>query len=76
MFDSNTMKKKVKEWIKTHPSGSEKDLQDYCEALIPPQQYQGHKWLVEQTLSWYRYILENRRKDKAMEDDEAYEGLD
>ncbi len=75
MFDSNIMKKKVREWMKEHPNGSLKDLQDYCESLIPPQLYQTHQWLVEHTVGWYRYILENRRLMNS-DHDEAYDALD
>jgi hypothetical protein len=69
------MKKKVREWMKENPQGSEKDLQDYCESLIPPQLYQTHKWLVEHTLGWYRYILENRRLMNS-DHDEAFDAID
>ena len=60
MFDANTFKKSVKEWIRAHPGGSLLDLQDFCEEQIPPAQYAANKWLVDHTLSWYRHILSHR----------------
>jgi hypothetical protein len=75
MFDSNILKKKVKEWMRNHPNGTEKDLQDFCESIIPPQHYYAQEWLVEHTLSWYRYILDHRRQQHFI-DDEAFDSLD
>lgn len=71
MFDVNQFKKEVKEWIRVNPSASEHDLRDYCDEIIPPQQYQSHLWLLEQTLSWYRHILERREQEVEDEGDET-----
>ena len=70
MFDANQFKRSVKEWMRDHPDGSEADLVDFCEELIPPAQFSAHQWLVEHTLNWYRYILAQRRHDV---DSEAYD---
>ncbi|MBM4252340.1 MAG: hypothetical protein FJ146_10250 [Deltaproteobacteria bacterium] len=74
MFDANRFKKSVKEWMRAHPDGTEADLADYCEELIPPAQFTANQWLVEQTVSWYRYVLAQRRREydgTDFEDEEA-----
>ena len=60
MFDINEFKKSVKQWITENPKGSVADLVDYCEELIPPQQFSANKWLIDQTVSWYKHILSQR----------------
>ncbi|MFY7928944.1 MAG: hypothetical protein ACOVS5_08725 [Oligoflexus sp.] len=67
MFDVNQFKRSVKEWIRVNPQGSEHDLRDYCDEIVPPHLYQSNQWLIEQTLSWYRHVLECR--DLQGEDD-------
>ena len=67
MFDSNQFKRSVKDWMRSNPEGSLAELTDYCEELIPPQQYAAHKWLVEHTVSWYRHILTHREISARME---------
>jgi hypothetical protein len=72
MFDINLFKKKIKEWIKTHPQGTETDLLDYCEELIPASQFSAHQWIIDQTLSWYQNILQSRKQDEdALDEDFA-----
>lgn len=61
MFDINKFKIQVKDWIRNNPEGSEADLTDYCEDLIPLTKYPSHSWIVEQTVGWYRHILQNRK---------------
>ena len=63
MFDVNEFKKKIKEWFEQNPNGEEKELIDYCENLIPSNQYAANKWLIDQTVSWYRHICSTRDKD-------------
>ncbi|MBQ47450.1 MAG: hypothetical protein CMP10_08260 [Zetaproteobacteria bacterium] len=70
MFDFNQFKKSVKVWIKDHPSGTVTELRDYCEEQIPVSQFAANEWLVDQTLSWYRHIL-NQREIEA-EDPSSY----
>ena len=60
MVDSNNFKKLVKVWIKENPNGSEQDLLDFCEEIVPQKQYAASQWLIDQTLSWYRHILVHR----------------
>lgn len=72
MFDVNQFKRSVKEWIRVNPLGSELDLRDYCDELIPPVLYQANQWLIEQTLSWYHHILE-RRDQECLNEDEMYD---
>lgn len=70
MFDTNQFKSQVKEWIRCHPDGSEMDLQDFCEELIPSAQYAAYSWMIDHTLSWYKHIVAQReaaRNDYAMD---------
>jgi hypothetical protein len=60
MFDANTFKKAVKEWIRANPTGTVNDILDYCEEQIPPAQYASYEWLVNQTIDWYKHILTHR----------------
>lgn len=60
MFDANSFKRSVKEWMRTHPHGTEAELVDFCEDQIPASQYSANQWLVEHTLSWYKHILAQR----------------
>ena len=62
MFNVNDFKQKVKQWIEDNPLAQEAELLDYCEELIPPSQFAANKWLVEQTISWYKHILLTRDK--------------
>lgn len=64
MFDSNKFKRAVKEWMAEHPEGTENELIDFCEELIPPQQFAVHQWLIDQTVSWYRHVLVSRETHK------------
>lgn len=61
MFDINKFKVEVKEWIKNNPDGSETELLDYCEEMIPAQQYSSHSWIIDQTMCWFRHILQSRK---------------
>ena len=62
MFDCNQFKRSVKEWMRDNPEGTVMELVDFCEELIPPHLYQTHNWLVEQTASWYRHVLAQRKR--------------
>ncbi len=73
MFDFNGFKKSVKEWIREHPEGTLVDLRDFCEDKIPPQQYATHEWIIDQTVSWYKHILNHREGEKSLADDEDAE---
>lgn len=61
MFDANSFKRSVKDWMRMHPQGTEADLLDFCEEQIPSAQYSANHWLVEHTLSWYRHVLTQRK---------------
>ncbi len=61
MFDINGFKKKVKAWVLDHPEGDVAELIDFCEEQIPPAQFAANKWLIEQTTSWYKHVLQNKR---------------
>ncbi len=60
MIDNNEFKRKVKDWIKKNPAGSEQELTEYCEDLIPPADFSNQKWLIDQTIHWYRYVIAER----------------
>ena len=60
MLDYNQFKKTVKEWIKENPEGTTVDLRDFCEDQIPPAQFAANEWLIDQTVAWYRHILNHR----------------
>ena len=72
MFDKNEFKRQVKLWIRENPAGSETDLIDFCDDLIPPAQFSANQWLVDQTVSWYRHIQEHRNKALESFDDEEH----
>lgn len=60
MFDANSFKRSVKEWMRNHPHGTEADLVDFCEEQIPSSLYSANHWLVEHTVSWYKHVLTQR----------------
>ena len=60
MFDINLFKSSVKDWLQNSTTVDINDLVDFCEELIPPNQYTANKWLVEQTVSWYKHILQQQ----------------
>lgn len=61
MFSTNEFKKTVKEWIKENPEGCEQELLDFCEEQIPPHMYTSSQWLIDQTMSWYKHVLAQRK---------------
>ena len=73
IFDPNSFKKNVKEWIRQNPDGTLNELVDYCEEQVPPALFAANQWLIEQTKSWYRHILDSRKAmtgSELNEDDE------
>ena len=60
MLDLNMFKKQVKSWIRENPEGSLNDLRDFCEGLIPTNQFTAYAWLVDQSVGWYKHILDHR----------------
>jgi hypothetical protein len=66
MFDINKFKKSVRCWIDDNPEGSESELHDFCEDMIPVGAYASHKWLVDQTMAWYRHVQAHRETSKMM----------
>jgi hypothetical protein len=72
-FDFNSFKKFVKQWIRENPDGTIHELRDYCEELIPPQHFAANQWIVEQTVSWYRHILDHRDMMELREDEDMVE---
>lgn len=75
MFDQNAFKKSIKQWIRNHPEGSLNDIIDFCEDQIPAAQYAANKWLIEQTVDWYKHILAHRKSAElyANEEDDPNE---
>jgi hypothetical protein len=74
MFDINEFKRKVKEWMSAHPHGESAELLDFCEEIIPAPQFAANRWLVDQTISWYQHILQNRKHTNEPLDNESDEG--
>jgi hypothetical protein len=72
MFDINEFKKKLKDWIKTHPHADEADFLDYCEELIPPSQYAAYRWVIEQSVAWYQNILLTRKEYETNDDNDVH----
>lgn len=68
MFDTNKFKRSVKEWVRDNPGASVDELVDYCEELIPMQQFNNYSWLVEQTKGWYQHVLDTRKSNRLMDD--------
>lgn len=66
MVDLNSYKKQVKVWIKANPSGTIHDLRDYCEEMIPVHQFAAYGWLVDQTVGWYKHILDHREVSETL----------
>ena len=62
MLNFNHFKKEVKNWMARHPHGSEMDLLDFCEELIPANEYVANKWIIDETMSWYKHVLDHRKK--------------
>ena len=62
-FSVNIYKKKVKAWVTDNPSGSLSDLVDFCEELIPVQQFTTHQWLIDQTRQWYTFVQSQKSDD-------------
>jgi hypothetical protein len=69
MFDTNHFKRAVKDWMKQHPEGSEAELTDFCEELIPVHQFAAHRWLVDHTVSWYRHVVAHRNQTQPFEEE-------
>lgn len=61
MVDTNEFKRSVKEWIARNPNGTLCEFIDYCEELIPTAQYAANKWLINQSIDWYKHILSSRK---------------
>ena len=69
MLNFNNFKKEVKVWMSQNPNGSEAELLDFCEDIIPANQYVANKWIIDETVSWYKHVLDSRKKELAYEQD-------
>ena len=47
MLNFNNFKKEVKVWMSQNPNGSEIELLDFCEDIIPANQYVANKWVID-----------------------------
>ncbi len=65
MFDKNDFKKSVKSWIEKNGESSSKQLETYCLSLIPSSDLRKNRWLIDQTLSWFQYIQDQRSATRA-----------
>lgn len=68
MLDHNAFKKSVKDWMRENPEGSLPDLIDFCEEQIPTNQFATSRWIVDQTVSWYKHILVHRELTSEQQD--------
>ena len=59
--------------MQEQPSATLSDLQEYCEEIIPPQLYPANRWLVQQTLDWYTYILAQRKANQGRLEDNDFD---
>ena len=64
MFDTNKFKKSVKSWVKSNTDATVNDFVDFCEEQIPSSHYAANKWLIEQSVSWYKHVLNQRRASR------------
>lgn len=65
MFDINGFKKKIKVWAAEHPDGDINELIDFCEEQIPVTQFAANQWLIDQTVSWYKHILQTNQAKRS-----------
>ena len=74
MFDRNTFKKCVKQWVRSNPGATVQQLVDYCEELIPPAEYSANSWMIDQTIHWYKNFLSSQgfEHDEYELEDEPY----
>ncbi len=74
MFDRNTFKKNVKQWVRENPGATVQQLVDFCEEQIPPSDFSANAWMIDQTIHWYKNFLSSQEfnhEDYEM-DDEPY----
>jgi hypothetical protein len=76
MFDFNQFKRTVKQWVRENPKGTVNDLVDFCEDQIPPAQYAANRWLIEETVSWYKHILAHAETTHLVTGESHSEDLD
>ena len=63
MLNFNNFKKEVKRYgCLKNPNGSEMELLDFCEDIIPANQYVANKWIIDETVSWYKHVLDTEKK--------------
>lgn len=67
MFDPNKFKKSVKEWVRSHSEGTISEFVDFCEEQIPPSHFAANRWLIDQSVSWYRHILTQRKASRELD---------
>ena len=63
MFDVNQFKRSMKDWISSHPEGTIAEFTDYCDDMIPPPHYAANQWLIDQSISWFRYLKAQNQGD-------------
>lgn len=73
MFDANSFKRSVKDWIQSNPKGSVDDLREFCEEQIPTSQYAAWEWLIDQTTSWYSHVLRQRDSIRSFSNEDEYD---
>ena len=71
MFDTNEFKRNVRQWMSANPAGDEAELVDFCEELIPAKSFAANKWLIEQTVYWFRHIRAQSKLSAVDNQDDA-----
>ena len=69
-FDVNIFKKKVKTWMQQRPQATLEEFIDFCEEQIPTSQFAAYQWLLDQSVTWYGYIISQRDVMKTFDYDE------
>lgn len=60
MFDINSFKRRIQVWTEQNPEGSKNAFLDYCEELIPSNEYSQYSWLLEQAAMWFEHKNKNK----------------
>ncbi|MCY4380971.1 MAG: hypothetical protein OXC40_05335 [Proteobacteria bacterium] len=55
MTNTHIYKAKIRHYQETNPQISEEKFLQYCEELMPAREYPAYKWLIERSVTWFRY---------------------
>jgi hypothetical protein len=60
----------MKQWVEDHSQADEEAFVDYCEELIPFSERSSYQWLIEQSVSWHRFVVASRKSSQILEGDD------